>query len=202
MTRRILLALSVAMIALLAATTALAQKGQPTPPPTEPPDTLNPDGDPYFGGRDLAAGFLPDPFITTMFGGGGIDLTTAGVGAGCAGFVNTVPDYVIGWTGQSNRLRIFYLSTGDSTLLVQTPSGQFVCNDDFDGLNPLVDISGPAEGEYRIWIGSYDADAEVEGYLMLSELLSSPYVLDSPLLASVRVGNTAAPPAATAEASG
>lgn len=46
----------------------------------------------------------------------------------------------------------------DLTLMIRTPSGEFVCADDVDDLDPVITGSA-ARGVYEIWVGAYDADA-------------------------------------------
>jgi hypothetical protein len=59
-----------------------------------------------------------------------------------------------------------------------------VCNDDGDGLNPVVDIPSPAEGTYDIWVGSLSQRDVIEGYLMLTASDYLPTSLNTALLSS------------------
>jgi hypothetical protein len=146
-------------------------------------DELDPDGTASYGGAPLEAGFLPDPYVMTMLSGGPLDAAALALGSGCAGYINNVPDFRIVWSGQATSLRLFFLSEGDTTLVVRTPTGKYACNDDFDGLNPLVQLTNPDEGSYDIWVGSYEEEY-LPGYLMLSEGESSPLNIVSPLIAA------------------
>lgn len=154
---------------------------------------LDPDGSPTFGGWTLEPGFQPDPLIITAISGGPIAADGLGLGANCAGSINDVPDYRISWSGQTAALRVFFTSQNDTTLVVRTPSGKYACNDDYDGLNPLVILTNPEAGDYLIWIGSYEASTFVPGYLFVTEQASSPYNILSPLVAAAG-GNIAEPP--------
>jgi serine protease Do len=71
--------------------------------------------------------------------------------------------------GESDRLRLFFVSIGDTTLIVRAPDGSLLCSDD-DGLllNGAVEITSPEPGEYDVWVGSYYPDEQVAGYLMLT----------------------------------
>ena len=42
----------------------------------------------------------------------------------------------------------------DITLVVHRPDGTFLCNDDSEGFNPMVE-GNFSPGRYRVWIGSY-----------------------------------------------
>jgi hypothetical protein len=138
---------------------------------------LDPSADPNFGSTSLQAGFTPDPFIVTMISGGDLDVSTTQTGADCSGFATVNPDYRLEWSGDSQGLRLFFASTGestDTTLIVRDPNGDFSCNDDTDGFNPSVDFPNPDAGTYTIWVGSYNTDEFVPGYLMITELNSMP----------------------------
>ncbi len=146
-------------------------------------NALNPDAAPNFGGVELTAGFLPDPYIVTVVSGGNVDLNTLKLGAVCAGFASSAPDFNFERTGQGSLLRIFFVAlSGDTTLVVRNPAGEYSCNDDFEGMNPLIEFSNPAEGMYSVWVGSYTANEFIPGYLMASELPSSPDAILSPIL--------------------
>ena len=71
--------------------------------------------------------------------------------------------------------------TNDITLVVQRPDGTYLCNDDSDGLNPMVE--GPfAAGAYQIFVGAYSAEAAGASYrLGISELpTTTPTSLGAP----------------------
>jgi len=126
--------------------------------------------DPAFGVESLSAGFNPDPHTIDLVSGG--EVAASYLGAGCTGFAAVAPDYRLNWSGNSPELRVFFAAQdgGDTTLLVNLPDGSWVCNDDArDSVNPLVAISDPPEGQYDIWVGSYNAGAYVTGTLNITE---------------------------------
>ncbi|MEZ4639472.1 MAG: hypothetical protein R2856_31690 [Caldilineaceae bacterium] len=55
-------------------------------------------------------------------------------------------------------------------LVVETPSGEFLCNDDANEaiLDPVVQIDDPEQGRYNIWVGSYDEGQLLPGLLVLT----------------------------------
>jgi serine protease Do len=131
--------------------------------------------DPTFGLEALSAGFSPDPYRLEMVSGG--EVAVEYLGAGCAGFAAVSPDFRLNWTGRSAQLRFFFSTSGggDTTLLVNQPDGSWLCNDDSEGsLDPMIALSDPAEGQYDIWVGSYEAGAFVAGELFVTELDLAP----------------------------
>jgi hypothetical protein len=92
----------------------------------------------------------------------------------CNGYISEEPDYVFDWEGEAEALRVFYEADGDATLLVVTPDGSVVCNDDHasgENLNPLVSIPTPAEGQYSVFVGHINPDEAVSGNLTVTELV-------------------------------
>lgn len=139
-----------------------------TPSTPDTADALNPEGEPTYGASTLSDGFTPDPTVIEMSSGGSLDITAREIGTECRGFTAENPDYRVEWTGSGDLLRLFFVSEGDTTLIVQTPSGEFACNDDFGDLNPLVDIPNPEAGTYNIWIGTFGAEEVIPGSLYIT----------------------------------
>ena len=103
----------------------------------------------------IAPGFAPAPMTFSGISGGMTDAST--LSPGCAGTVTENPDVVFTATAPFPHLRIVAKSSTDITLVVQHPNGTFVCNDDFDGYNPMVE-GMYGVGEYKVWVGSYSSD--------------------------------------------
>lgn len=118
----------------------------------------------------------------TITSGGDLDVSALDLGTDCRGFASSPPDLRVQFSGGSETMRLFFVGQGDTTLIVADPAGQYTCSDDFDGLNPLVELAGPADGEYNIWVGSHNAGEFVPGYLMFSELDSRPSAIITSLL--------------------
>lgn len=134
--------------------------------------------DSTFGSANLNAGFTPDPFSVSVISGGEINASYL-QGDDCRGFASASPDYRLQWSGSSPALRLYFEADtpGDDTvLLINRPDGSWICNDDadndFNTVNPLVEIQNPAEGQYDIWIASYDEGEYYDGTLFISELSS------------------------------
>ncbi|UJR79741.1 hypothetical protein [Sandaracinus amylolyticus] len=126
-----------------------------TAPPTTPP--------PGVGGGlvTIGPGFLPDPSTAAGTAGGPVAAST--MSPDCRGFIAAQPNHILNATGQFANLRIVVSSPSDTTLVVQRADGSFACNDDSDGLNPVV--AGPfGPGQHRVWVGTYSATASGAAY--------------------------------------
>ncbi len=116
----------------------------------------------------IGGGFTPDPLTQALTVGGAID-TRTGFGPDCRGFINATPSFNINYTGGGSLLRIFFASSGDTTLIIQKPDGSYACNDDFVGtLSPLVDIANPTAGIYTVWVGTYTQNETQDGNLFIT----------------------------------
>lgn len=104
---------------------------------------------PNFGTFSLNAGFLPDPYTVNVIAGGNINANR--LGSGCVGSISDAPDVRLNFNG--GRISIGAESNADTTIVVNGPDGRWYCNDDFDGLNPRVTLSG--SGQYDIWVGTF-----------------------------------------------
>jgi hypothetical protein len=117
---------------------------------------------------DLEAGFPLDPFLVSVNGGG--PFSAAGLGSGCTGFVSRAPVVSVDWSGTEDFVEAFFYSDHDPVLVIQTPGGEILCNDDANDvlLDPVIQIDNPAQGTYHIWVGSYDQGQLIPGLLVLT----------------------------------
>ncbi|MFK7159474.1 hypothetical protein V6U78_00295 [Marinospirillum sp. MEB164] len=119
---------------------------------------LNWDANPLYQHLSLQGGFLPDPREIEIRAGGSTGLF--GAGQGCTGYVNAdTPDITLDYQAGSLPLHIHASSERDTTLVVRAPNGDFFCNDDAIGLDPVVDIRTPETGRYAIWVGTFSQSA-------------------------------------------
>lgn len=128
----------------------------------------------------LAPGFSPDPASGTGNAGGLTDAST--LSSECRGYIAATPNHLLTATAAFPSLRIAINGGNtDVTLVVQRPDGSYLCNDDFEGLNPLVEAPFAA-GEHRIYIGTYSAESAGARYRIgISELSStSPNSIGTP----------------------
>jgi hypothetical protein len=147
---------TVSILALsLLSTTAVAQNWRATPTYT----TLN-----------LNAGFNPDPTSVSIRAGGADRVTQSG----CRGYIhNAAPDVDLNYTSGSLPLVIYTESDADTTLLINTPSGNWLCDDDSGrGTDAAIHMTSPESGNYNIWVGNYNGTDTPAATLHVSELPS------------------------------
>jgi hypothetical protein len=132
--------------------------------------------DPNFGSMDLDSGFLPDPQAIDLTSGGEIDVAALGLGSGCSGYATSAPDLRLNMMGDLARLRIFFVADEeqDATIIVNDPYGNWYCNDDYSGWDPMVELQGVQSGQYDIWVGSYSPEEYIMGRLYITELDYDP----------------------------
>lgn len=107
-----------------------------------------------YGEISRNAGFTPDPITVDLTSGGPIDASRA-VSSGCAGFISDAPDFEFSYSAGSWPLSFIVTAGHDTTLVVNGPDGEWYCDDDSDGNNPILSWSNPPSGTYDIWVGSY-----------------------------------------------
>ena len=136
-------------------------------PETEEPETEDVAPEAFLS-LDLAAGFPLDPFLVSVNGGG--ELAAAELAAGCTGYINRAPTITLDWEGQADFVETFFYSDSDPVLVVQTPSGDYLCADDANDLllDPVVEMTAPATGRYNIWVGSYSPEQLIPGLLVIT----------------------------------
>lgn len=111
-------------------------------------------GEPADDMISVAPGFRPDPIIRRGRGGGPVPAESRD--ESCRGYVRVEPSYVLKVDAAMARLRILVAMRGDATLVVELADGRILCNDDSEGLNPIVEGAFP-QGRHRVWVGTYSA---------------------------------------------
>jgi len=151
-----------ALLAVLLSGTALAQTDTAAATPAD-----NPEPSAYLT-LDMQAGFVLDPFLVSLNGGGEVDAST--LDPACVGFINDKPVMIANWSGEAEFLDIFFYSDTDPTLVIQLPDGSYACADDANDnlLDPELTLANPATGQYKIWVGSYDAGDLIPGLLVIT----------------------------------
>ncbi|MBK9751350.1 MAG: hypothetical protein IPO91_31905 [Chloroflexi bacterium] len=159
-------------------TGAWGYRPPPLPPPTPVPNALNYTLPPVFGFTNLISGFVPDPYTVPVTGGGLVNVSY--LQNNCVGFASEAPSFSVYYTsGSSGYLRFYFVGAGDTTMIVNSASGEWRCNDDSSGtLNPTVDFGnpdgdGPQSGRYDIWIGTFNTGNNISGTLYVTERLSN-----------------------------
>jgi hypothetical protein len=110
----------------------------------------------------IAPGFSPQPMTATGLAGGAQLAST--LASGCLGNIPMSPQHILEVTAPMGNLTIMVNAHGaDATLVVRMPDGTFRCNDDTDGLNPVV--TGPVgPGRVEIYVGAYSTDSTSSAY--------------------------------------
>jgi hypothetical protein len=156
-----------------AATLTIAEAGGAAPAPVTPgaagamPDFNLP---PTFGQVELVTGFTPDPATVELNAGGTTDAGAANLGEGCLGFIATAPDYRVIYTAGALPLIFHVVAEADTTLVINGPDGNWYCNDDATGLNPMVTFEAPVTGQYDVWVGTYGAPGATPAVLNITEI--------------------------------
>jgi len=162
--KRLVITLALLAAMLLTATTAFAQtsggEGGTVPQTGEAPAA--------FITMNLEAGFVLDPFLVSVNGGGDVDAST--LGDGCAGYISENPILTVDWSGEADFVDVFFYSEHDPVLVIQTPDGGYLCNDDASDvlLDPQIKLDNPGPGRYNFWVGSYDQGQLIPGVLVLT----------------------------------
>ena len=128
-----------------------------------------------YGTIELSAGFQPDPHEIDLRAGGSLDATDQ-LGSNCPGYVADAPDYDLLYDNGSGSLPLIITvrSAYDTTLIVNTPNGDWLCDDDSGpSHNPSIRFDPGADGLYDIWVGTYEQGSLQDATLVISELSSS-----------------------------
>lgn len=139
---------------------------------TTPAMAQNTAGTPTYGTYNLAGGFTPDPTNIRVSSGGSIDASK--LGNGCTGFVASAPDVRVNYEPGSLPLIISVSSSADTSLVINLPNGEWLCDDDSGNgaLNPSITLRDVQSGQYDIWVGTYGTTDAKSAQLSLSELTS------------------------------
>lgn len=147
---------SFTVVALQAA--APAPVPQPLPQAVSACPSFAQPGDFYAATGDQL--YAPTSF--SVQAGGPLDIGTCNVGG--IGFVTEVPQISVNLSGMESyvRLEIEVEAQCDTTLLVNTPTGQWVFDDDSRGdFQPLLNLpaSDAMNGRIDIWVGTFNGSA-------------------------------------------
>jgi len=116
--------------------------------------------DPYehsasrFGVVPLHAGFSPDPRVV---GGTAIgEVSAKSVHRKCKGWISEAPDYLLDADTAFFKLHVLGRSRSDGLLVVRTPDGAVLCNDNRNGTkDPMIRSEFPI-GSTQVWVGVRD----------------------------------------------
>lgn len=120
-----------------------------------------------FRGRRFRRGFVPDPRIDEGQAGGPIRVSL--LGGGCRGRTEAQPNHVLELRTDFDYLRVeLEGADGETSLVIRTPTGEYLCSAPDDGPARIERDAWPA-GRYRIWVGSRARDATPDYRIVYSE---------------------------------
>ena len=128
----------------------------------------------------LTSGFGTSEASVTA-GGGTPGGALSGQGT-CTGWIpGEGPTARLSLSGGGNALNVAACSPStDLTLIIQTPDGRLLCDDDTEDNQPVVRIPAAGAGDYGIFVGTYSEGERPSAMLKLSEapgsLCSAPFV--------------------------
>lgn len=134
----------------------------PVPTPAPAPQQVAGCPDPNATGPQIATTgaelYSPDTYFVSV--GGSTDVTNCGLPIFATGNFEATPSYSFFVTEmqEHDRIEIEGTSECDMVLLVRTPTGQWLFDDDSNGnLDPLINVTGVRgiEGRLDVWVGSY-----------------------------------------------
>jgi hypothetical protein len=119
-----------------------------------------------YGDIVLERGFAPNPHTIELSAGGAEDAD--GLGRGCIGKVANAPDVQLDWRARGS-LTLAVSSAADTSLVVNTPDGSWLCDDDSGGgQNARLVLRSADAGIYDIWVGVVDSAAYPDATLSIS----------------------------------
>lgn len=116
----------------------------------------------------LSAGFTPDPQTASLKAGGDVE-----VDEGSCSYGYIAQSGAMGLDYQAGELDLYVYAESDidTMLLISTPSGEFLCDDDsHGGLDPRIHIEDPESGRYIIFVGGYTQNEYREATVYFTEL--------------------------------
>jgi hypothetical protein len=166
---------------------ALAAASPPPPLVAEPPTRAiappaagfrqpNVTASPAFGEISLKTDFDPDPWRVQLTAGGN-DFLDGKLGVDCKGYIDAAqPDFVLNYSAGKYDLFFYADSDADTGLIIRTPDGNWVCNDDGlnRGLDPTVQILRPKSGKYGVWVAVIETPNTSPATLLISEANPDP----------------------------
>ncbi len=131
---------------------------------------LDPNAVPDKGIAAGGVGFAPDPFrVEGVSGGGDVDARQRNLGDECVGMITVQPDFRFTALTPFALLRFIFIAdavTGNGSLVIRDPNGDFHCNDNSFGVpNPTVEIDAAPSGDYNVWVGARSARVSGDLYV-------------------------------------
>ena len=104
---------------------------------------------------DAQSAYVPQS--TPVVAGGTLNLSACTSLPG-VGYIVANPDFTMQYQdlGMGRMLEIRVNATCDAVLLVNGADGQWHFNDDTNGSDPAIQLTGARSGQYDIWVGTFD----------------------------------------------
>ena len=131
------------------------------------PDGLEMNARPVSGEITLGRNFGEEVIDRDVQAGGLIRAQSIPELNGCAGGITAEPTVTIRYSRREGEFHVRASSRGDTTMILHTPSGQWLCSDDAIGFDPVIPVPFAERGEYQVWVGAYDA-GEIPATLSIS----------------------------------
>ena len=128
-------------------------------------------GDPHYGLKEFDQ--TSTVITQDIMAGGTFDLS--GMNSDYEGFISSAPDLQFKYTESDGELNFKVEGKTDETdpiLLIFSPSGEFIYNDDVEenSYRAEVTIEDPESGNYAVWVGNYDSEDFISTTLVISEI--------------------------------
>jgi hypothetical protein len=110
--------------------------------------------EPTFGSLLMDATLGSQRTTTRVMSGGPV--SASDLGDDCAGHISEAPTTRVDYSGGGARLRLVASSQSDVSLVVRSPEGEWLCNDDapYGDFDPFLEIEAPVAGHYDVWVGA------------------------------------------------
>lgn len=118
---------------------------------------------PNFGTPGAALSYTAEqvwvPKASSVVAGGDIDLVQC-LDVPGEGHIVETPDFTLQYQALNMGRALEFRVEGecDTVLLVNAANGEWLFNDDADGLNPAVRIPAAGDGQYDIWVGTLGSE--------------------------------------------
>ena len=145
----------------------------------------------------IESGFQPDPFIYELRAGGPVEASDQGLN----GYIPQTPSVIMELSPDKYPLTLILRSDSDTVMMIRTPGGRTLFNDDFDNLNAGITLYEPEEGRYEIYAGLLGDSLPVPAELEITEIyapdrpapVASPDLDGDPLAGSTRLSASFSP---------
>ncbi|WP_113906335.1 S1 family peptidase [Aliidiomarina celeris] len=130
------------------------------------------EAEPRFGSSSLHHDIEPRQVRVASNAGGVVNMANQPMSE-CGGYAGAAANYSVSWQSNSKPLFMRFISNSasdDPMLYVLTPTGEWYCNDDANSetLQPELVLKTAPAGLYRIWVGTFQEGAELQGHLIIS----------------------------------